>query len=296
MEKGRCKKMSLNKLSIEERLVRISPKLRTRVFVSSNPQYEKETSFCIYHRASMTVEAAVVIPLIMGFFVSILFFFRVLFVQAAVEEALVYAGRMVAVESCLTDTEEALFLSADILVKSKLLEEENIENYVLGGTMGISLLESEWHGKEILLSATYIVKYPIVFWKQDGLWLTSENAFVKWKGDLYTGTQQGEWVYITETGSVYHKDTSCRSLDLNIQEGLLKDVSLYRGVDGQKYAPCERCMEETHPNQRVYFTDYGKLYHGRLSCSALKRTISKILLSQVGERRACSFCYTSIVK
>ena len=285
--------MSLNKKNKKERLVRISPLSGTLVFVSNNLQYKRETSFCTYHRASMSVEAAVVIPLVMGFFVSILFFFRVLFVQEAVEEALVYAGRMVAVESSLTEDGGALFLSAETLVKSKLSEEEDVEKYVLGGVIGVSLLESEVYGKEILLTASYIVKFPIAFWQQSGILLTSQNSFVKWKGDVYTGVQQEEWVYITETGTVYHKNTSCRSLDLNINEGLLRNVSSYRGVEGQRYTACNKCMKETEPDQTIYFTDYGTLYHGSLACSALKRTIHKILLSEVGERRACSFCYAN---
>ena len=239
----------------------------------------------------MTVEAAVVIPLAMAVFITIVFFFHVLSVQAKVEEALVYAGQIVAVESCLTDDEERLYLSAEVLVKNKLLKDKDIENYILGGVMGISLLNSELYGKDILLSATYIVEFPFSFFSEKGVWLASENTFSKWKGDLYTGTQEGEWVYITETGSVYHKNTSCRSLDLHIQQGVLKEVSTYRGANGQKYDPCEKCMKKEDLKQAVYFTDYGKVYHGKLSCSALKRTISKILLSKVGERKACSFCY-----
>lgn len=292
MEKGRCKKMSLEKEYYKQRkALRISPIQCTPREMKDNMQPKRETSFCIYQRASMTVEAAVVIPLTMGFFVSILFFFRVLFVQAAVEEALVYAGRMAAVESCLTDTEGALFLSAEGLFRYKLSQEKDVKRYVTGGIVGVSLLGSQMSGKEIQLTANYMVKLPISFFGYKGIWLSSKNSFVKWKGDLYTGSLQEEWVYITETGSVYHKDTSCRSLDLHIQEGLLKDVSSYRGANGQKYAPCDRCLQDIREIQVVYFTDYGKLYHGKLSCSALKRTISKVLLSQVGGRRACSFCY-----
>lgn len=251
----------------------------------------QETSFCIYRKGSLTVEAAVVFPLTAGFLLTILFFFRVLFVQASVEEALVYAGRAVAVESCLTDTEEVLFLSAEGLVKYVLLEDEDVNRYVTGGVLGVSLLGSQFSGKEIVLQANYMVEFPIKFFGYKGIWLISENRFVKWKGDLYSGNAEEEWVYITETGSVYHKDTSCRSLDLSIQEGLLTEVSLYRGANGQTYDSCDRCMEDVQEGHRIYFTDYGSLYHGQLSCSALKRTISKVQLSEVGEKRACSFCY-----
>lgn len=278
--------MSLVKNHYIIKIISVSPLQCTR-----NNIQKKGTSFCTYRKASLTVEAAVVVPLTAGFLLAILFFFRVLFVQEAVEEALVYAGRTVAVESCLTDTEEVLFLSAEGLFKYALFQDTDVNRYVTGGVLGVSLLGSEFSGKKIELQANYMVKFPIDFFGHKGIWLSSENCFVKWKGDLYEGITQGEWVYIAETGSVYHKDTSCRSLDLNIQEGLLTEVSLYRGANGQKYDPCDRCMVDMHETHRVYFTDYGHLYHGQISCSALKRTITKVLLSEVGERRACSFCY-----
>lgn len=249
------------------------------------------TSSCTYEKGSLTVEAAVVIPFTAGFLIIILFFFRVLFVQEAVEEALIYAGRTAAVESCLTDTEELLFLSAEGLFKYVLAQETDVSRYVTGGILGVSLLGSQFSEKEVVLQANYMVKFPIEFFGYKGIWLTSQNSFVKWKGDLYEGITQGEWVYITETGSVYHKNTNCRSLDLKIREGLLTEVSLYRGKNGQKYTACGRCMQNVQESSCVYFTDYGHLYHGKISCSALKRTIIKILRSEAGERRACHFCY-----
>lgn len=274
-----------------EKCIRISPNRCTRMSILCNLQHKKETSFCICQRGSLTVEAAVVIPLTMGFLISILFFFRVLFVQKAVEEAMIYTGRIVAVESVLMDSEESLYLSAEGLLKHKLSQDEDIKRYVMGSVFGVSLLGSTMSEKEIQLVVNYRVKWPISFFNEKGIWLTSKNSFVKWKGDLYRGTREDEWVYITETGSVYHKNTRCRSLDLHIQKGLLKNISSYRGSNGQIYVACGRCLDKTKEILYVYFTDYGKLYHGKLTCSSLKRTINRVLLSEVGNKRACRFCY-----
>ena len=289
---GGCKKMSLKQDKfINKKCVRISPNRCTPKGIYAILQHKKGTSFYICQRGSLTVEAAVIIPLTMVFFVSLLFLFRVLFIQAKVEEALIYTGRVLAVESVLTDSEEALYVSAEGLMKYKLLEDENINRYVLGNVVGVSLVGSDMSEKEIHLTANYLVKFPISFWGQKGIWLTSKNSFVKWKGNLYEGTKENEWVYITETGRVYHRDTSCRSLDLHIREGLFKNVDSYRGSNGQSYDACNRCIEEERELLVVYFTDYGKLYHGDISCSALKRTIMKVSLSEVGDKKPCSFCY-----
>ena len=284
--------MSLNKDRCKnKKCVRISPNQCTLESNMYHSQHKREASFCIFQKGSFTVEAAVVIPLTMAFLISILFFFRVLFIQAAVEEALVYTGRMLAIESVLIDSEEALYISAEGLLKTKLLQDENVGRYVMGNVLGVSLFGSELSKKEIYLTANYMVKFPIQMFGQRGIWLTSKNTFVKWKGNLYAGSEDDPWVYITETGSVYHKNTSCRSLDLHIQEGLYKKISSYRGSNGQKYRACKRCIDVEKKYIIVYFTDYGKLYHGDLSCSALKRTIIRVLLSEIGDKKACSFCY-----
>lgn len=251
----------------------------------------QETSFCTYRKGSLTVEAAVILPLMMGFFVLILFLFRVLFVQAAIDEALLIVGRGVAVESCFMDSDTALYISAEALLKTALLEDVDVERYVVGGVLGVSLIGSDFSGKDIELTANYLVKFPIQLFGESGIWLTSQNYFGKWVGDLYTDTGEEEWVYITETGTVYHKDTSCRSLDLSIQEGILAEMSELRGSNGQRYYACDRCVNTLEDNTPVYYTDYGRLYHESLECSALKRTILRVLLSQVGERPPCSFCY-----
>lgn len=281
------------KMSLENRKDHI--KTRISLMKCTRKKQDKiigqEASFYTCRKASMTIEATIVIPLGMGVLLMLLFFFRILFIQAAVEEAIVYAGQMTAVESCLWDKEEQLLLSAETKLKYKLLQEENVKRYVTGGILGISLLGSEISENEITLRANYILKFPIEFLGKKGIWLTSENTFVKWRGDLYGGTENELWVYITKNGSVYHKNTACRSLDLHIQEGKRSDMPQIRGANGQKYYACKRCITSASESYLVYYTDYGKLYHGDLSCSALKRTISKVLLTEVEDRHPCSFCY-----
>ena len=276
--------MSLIKMKCKnKKCVRISPNQCT--------QKKQEASFCICKKGSLTVEAAVVLPLTIGFLLTILWFFRVLFIQEAVEEALIYTGRILAVESVWTDSEEVLYVSAEGLLKQKLLQNEDVKRFVSGTVLGVSLFGSNLSGKEIQLTATYMVKLPITFFGKRGIWLTSKNSFMKWKGNLYAGSGEDAWVYITETGTVYHKNTSCRSLDLHIQEVMLKKMSSYRGSNGQKYKVCKRCMDVEDKNMIVYVTDYGKLYHGDLLCSSLKRTILRVLLSEAEDKNPCSFCY-----
>lgn len=276
--------MSLRKIDLY--LKNIGSPLCTR----NQFRHNQETSFCICQRASLTVEAAITIPLVTGFMVIILFFFRVLQVQAEVEEAVFFAGRAIAVESNMTNSKEELLLSAKGFLLSALEESQVVQDYVEGGSWGISLAKSEFQEKEILLQADYRMSLPISFFGRKEIELTSQNRFIKWIGDTTQGEEEN-WVYITPNGTVFHATPDCRTLDLSVQEALWSEIEKIRGKNGQKYYPCSGCIEKDRVLAIVYYTDYGTLYHQELSCSALKRTIIKIAREDVQERRECSYCY-----
>ena len=88
-----------------------SPKLRL---------FGKKTSLCSRHKGSYTLEAAVIIPILAFFFVTILFFFRVLQVQTQVQEALDYAGRKTACVASSVSSEAGLFTSAEGYFRKEL--------------------------------------------------------------------------------------------------------------------------------------------------------------------------------
>lgn len=258
---------------------------------TKNPTY-KETSSCICHKASLTVEAAVVIPVVAAFFASLLFFFRVIQVQAIVEEALLYAGRKTAVEGSVVEDDAVLYTSAKGFMMYALKDEQIIARYVEQGSLGVVLLGSTFDEDRITLSVHYKVRLPIVFFEIDGITLWNRATFRKWVGDNPKGeSEEGDWVYITETGSVYHATSACRVLNLRISAASLQEINEVRGLNGQKYYACSQCAESYANAQKVYYTDYGTLYHYRMDCQYIKRTVEKVLLSEVDEKTPCSYCY-----
>lgn len=247
------------------------------------------TSLCIYQKASYTIEAVVVLPCMAAFFASVLFFFPLLQVQVAVEEAVFYAGSKTAVESCLVESEEVLLATAKGYFLYALKDNKAIEQYVKGGSLGITLLGSYCDEEEVVLRAGFRVTIPIVFWELDELSFCVENTFQKWNGDqVHEGS--GDEVYITDTGNVYHSSVHCRALDLSLREVSFENIENERGKNGQKYYPCSRCCDREGMVSFVFCTDYGTLYHADLSCSALKRSIRKISKDEIGERLMCRFC------
>lgn len=238
-----------------------------------------------------TLEAAVILPLLASFFVSILFFFRVMQIEITVQKALDDTGRQLAVY--MAEGESALdIVAAQALFLKELRDTDIPERYIRGGAIGISLLSSEFSEKEVQLRARYQVQLPIrIFW----IWeLTMEQRadcrrWNGWSGEAENGNAD-VWVYVTETGSVYHRTSTCSHLDLSIQSVKREQLAYLRNENGGRYYACSRCADRTNTWGNVYITNQGTCYHNDLSCSGIKRTVYMIRLSEVGTRECCKRC------
>lgn len=249
----------------------------------------KGTRSCTCHKASYTLEAAVILPLLAGFFAFLLFFFRVLQVQTGVQTALYCAGRKTACEAGTVDSEPALLVLAEAHFRKEVKKNDIIDDFVAGGTNGISLLTSDFTGDYIELKANYYIKSPINLFKVGGIYAAQGTKNRKWTGDGRSGEQE-DYVYVTQRGSVYHRSRFCHYLDLSICAVSSETVSELRNKDGDIYYSCPMCAKNGSNSEFVYVTDYGERYHNRLSCSGLKRTISLIPMSEVRGRGPCSKC------
>lgn len=251
----------------------------------------KKAPLCACYRASYTLEAAVILPLMAGFFAAILFFFRVLQVQTQVQEALIYASRKTACEASLAESPAVLRASAEAYFRNELGQYEIPQRYVNGGGLGISLLQSDFSDCYIELQADYQVKLPIRFFSVDGIRISQSSCSRKWTGDADDGHQE-DYVYVTETGTVYHRNRKCPYLDLSIRAVQYADLSGLRNRNEHKYYECSECVARNCAPAIVYITDYGTCYHMSLTCSSLKRTVYMIPLSETGGKGPCSKCGT----
>lgn len=103
--------------------------------------------------------------------------------------------------------------------------------------------------------------------------------------------QEEQMVYVTETGSVYHRKLECSYLNLSVSHVSGSAIGEYRNQNGEKYSPCETCARNQNPAGIVYITDTGNRYHNLESCSGLKRTVRLVKCSEVNSRmHACSRC------
>lgn len=116
-----------------------------------------------------------------------------------------------------------------------------------------------------------------------------------WTGTEYpdNGGGQGEMeqmVYVTASGSVYHKNPGCSYLNVSLKQipgSAAKSVS---NQYGEHYSACEICSRNQNPAGIVYITEQGNRYHNLEFCSGLKRSVRLVKASSVSEMSACSRC------
>lgn len=235
------------------------------------------------------------LPMLACFFVSILFFFRVLQVELQVERAMVDAGQTLAAYGTgdRKSAGKAVSLVAlKIAVMKELADKEETARYVTGGAAGVSLLASKVEADFIDIRAAFRVEAPVRLFGKRGIKIERRVRCRKWTG-WNRENDNGEdeiWVYVAETGTVYHRSRECSHLRLSVTAVSKNRVGEKRNENGGKYHECERCAEKNRGQSTVYITGQGDRYHYDLQCSGIKRTISMIRLSEVGERSPCSRC------
>lgn len=98
------------------------------------------------------------------------------------------------------------------------------------------------------------------------------------------------YVYVTRYGEVYHTNRNCRTINVTVLQTSASKITKLRTNDGKKYKPCSYCGKRSNGEAVLYYTAQGADYHRRRNCLALVRWVTKVPLSQVGDKRRCSYC------
>ena len=225
----------------------VSFRSRIRVFA---------TGFSKRMSGSLTVEAALVMPVFLFFMVSILYIFQIINTQAETYLELHQRGNRIC-----------------------------FEGYVNREQLDDGIVE---------LTETYRIK-PLLFWQDFGQLRAVQKYYgYAWIGyDVSRGRDTEdtkEYVFVTETGTVYHVTMGCSHLSLSVKSVEYSSIPLLRNDSGGKYYQCERCPKDN--NGTVLITAFGTRYHSDLNCSGLKRTVSTLELKEAISQgyRGCSRC------
>ncbi|MCR4909074.1 MAG: pilus assembly protein [Lachnospiraceae bacterium] len=257
---------------------------------------------------SLTVETAVVLPLFLFAVLTLLYLAETIRLSGNVEEALHQSARELATYSYAYThgtNDESLGLAGGKAVsltlgRSMVLKHAGSsyldESPISGGSGGLSFLRSSVLGNDdtIDLIATWKIKPLFSFFGIKGSTVQNRariKAFTGFDNTRHTGEEEKdeEIVYITESGTVYHRDRGCRHLNLSIRETSPENVKNERNESGARYYPCEFCGS-LNGSGKLYVTDDGDRFHTSLSCPGLKRGIRAVPISEVGGRPPCKRC------
>ena len=211
-------------------------------------------------KGSMTVEAALALPIFIFFMLSVLYIFDIIHLQTQSYQAMHQVGNRIAHTAY-----------------------KHRERYEDSGIVSLNFI--------------YPIK-PYLLWQDWGhlavVQIYRGHAWVGYDlgggGEAEGQEDKEEVVHITETGTVYHLTLDCSHIRLSISPTSEDAVELLRNEGGAKYYPCERCPPGD--GGTLYVTSQGNRYHSDVNCSGLKRTVTSLPLNKAIEQgyRACSRC------
>lgn len=266
-----------------------------RVHASHRRRYQytkKRTSQSASLEGTMTIEAAVVLPLLLCVFVGIIMWGKIFVFCQEMDGALLETAREVGRKEYLftSKEEEGSGIYMAVPLFEKLKSQGDFSDTVTLDSFYFSKLEYLEESGEIYLAIQYRVKLPLLLL---GTWKVTFKSAVKqktWTGYKPSKSEtigEGGYVYITEDGEVYHKDSQCYHLHVTVQE--VYNVDDY--YDGEtSLDACEYCVSGEGHESKLYITPEGDCYHEDISCSGLTRRVKVVSAQESAGRRACKEC------
>lgn len=283
-------------ISKSKRKVRVSPPFRAK-----KPPNIGAFLFASL-RATLTVEAAVVLPLFLLAMIAALQYAVVMETAVRFGASLSETGKQMATAAYAErfggDLGEVPELAITALsatyAKQRLISQAKDTSAVKKVNLLLSSFLQEDDTIDLVL--TYQIRSPVALIRLPGSFFLQRARVRAWTGRNTGGDKgaegedsDGEYVYVTETGSVYHDDPNCTHLKRSIREVDKSELDGMRNSSGGKYHDCERCGGAA-VDGKVYITSDGDRCHSSLSCSGLKRTVRQVLKEEIGDMRACSKC------
>ena len=254
---------------------------------------------------SMTVEAAVIIPLLLFFFMNLMSVMEMIRLHSNLELALWKNGKVMTVVGHVfnevEDENELLQLGGTLLTDYALylgIVEELGEDYLdhsplTYGSKGLNFLESSYMEDDCIdVKLTYQVSPDFSVPGFSAVRLANRYYARAWTGYCVEEDEQEtvEYVYVTMYGQVYHAKLNCSFLKRTIEAVQLSSLGNRRNDAGQPYSICEYCGKFSSQST-VYITPTGAKYHFTITCPALKRTITTLERAEAEENyRPCSRC------
>ena len=253
---------------------------------------KEERASAFTSKGSMTLEAAMVVPVFFFAMLCMVYLFEIMSIQTTMRNAIYSVGKEIAQQAYSSPMISTYGIQQHVI---KNIGAEKLDSSIIaGGANGINCgnSTSDWNTAVIDLSVRYDLEIPILMFRIPAI-SQEETLRVKgWTGYVAgaDGEETNEVVYVTDYGLVYHKSMSCTYLELSIQAVSASEIENLRSESGAKYYPCELCGNDAISAGRVYITNYGTRYHTSLECSKVKRNIYAVPIDEVYGLGGCSKC------
>ncbi len=241
------------------------------------------------YRGSLTVEAAVAVPIMIFAWLAVICLISTIRVREAVAQSL----HQSALEMALSAGDDAAsvklggtFGSWVTLKTMEHLEEAGVVSVSDFNMIGSDILDGDqW----VKLKVSYqievlqgLIPLPKIKASQSAT-VRAWTGYVPGEDDPY-GTEPENYVYVTNYGTVYHEDRMCTHIYLS--------VHMADKAEAMQYPPCEYCGHENESSSTYYIAKNGECYHTKYNCSGLKRTVRRTEIddAQGAGLAPCSRC------
>ena len=237
---------------------------------------------------SVTVEAVICIPLFLYASICLIWMLELRTLQLTVRCALQEAGKNMAYSLVEVPVLVPAVLEGDVV---NIIGRDRLENSCIVDGIQCDKSYVRINTGVVELSASYKVRLPVPEFVIKPLCYEEKMRMKIWNGFYKTDISNWEHetvVYISETGLVYHLDSTCTYLEPSIKQVQASEIGNLRNEGGGKYYACGLCLADK--KEEVYITSYGNRYHGSSLCSRIKRTVYAVSLQDVKGKGACSKC------
>lgn len=271
--------------------------LQVRILKIKKIRRRKKASLSVSAvRASLTLEAALVLPLFLYAGAIFITLFQVMDVHRQVQAVAEHVSENIGQMACLSKHEKdgdilgkaAVYGYAELTLHSKL-EALPVRNISL---LRSSLMED---GETIDLIVDYELSMPFSVLGQRSVRQTNRSFRRAWVGREGKTGDGGDGkdmvVYVGKNSVRYHVSRTCHYLYNDLTAVSMDDVENRRSQDGRRYSPCARCDNPSAGT--VYIMPSGEHYHASPSCSAIHAYVRAVPKSEAEHLGACSYCFGS---
>ena len=300
-------------------------KNRSMIDLLNHIPYFFRTRLSFFMHGSMTIEAALGLPMLMFFSAVILAPLRVMDAQRMLQNTLEAAAKDMSMAAYVAELSEDMLSdrledaggltgsiyeivsAADLLFRLSKADGDVLEHMSIAEASGAldDTSEETGDGELIYYRIRYEPSLPLGALSISQPELTSVVNRRKWTGSeggrgrsKYGDSRDEEGydldddgdrvVYVGKNGTRYHMDRHCHYID-NVMTPVPGDrVEELRNSSGARYHACPSC--DAVPEGTVYIFESGTSYHSSEECKAIGSYAKACKLSEAEHLGPCSYC------